>query len=164
MTSPDVQTYARALYETLMTKTLEQLRTTARQIQHVNPGAANVKEQIERAIPYGSVSSETYNFLLTLAREEALNQLPEIAEAFAAYAQGRPVTLRGDVTSAIVLNAAQREQITQQLRQHYQAELDLTFTVDETVIGGLIIRIGDQVLDNSLRTRLGAVQRNMLTS
>jgi F-type H+-transporting ATPase subunit delta len=32
------------------------------------------------------------------------------------------------------------------------------------LIGGLIIRIGDQVLDNSLRARLSAVQRNMLAS
>jgi F-type H+-transporting ATPase subunit delta len=36
------------------------------------------------------------------------------------------------------------------------------FRVDPSLIGGLIIRIGDQVLDNSLRTRLSAIQRNML--
>jgi F-type H+-transporting ATPase subunit delta len=40
----------------------------------------------------------------------------------------------------------------------------MSFEVDESLIGGLIIRVGDQVLDTSLRTRLGHVQRSMLTS
>jgi F-type H+-transporting ATPase subunit delta len=51
------------------------------------------------------------------------------------------------------------------LQQRYpQAELDVKFSVDESLIGGLVIRVGDQVLDNSLRSRLGAIQRNMLVS
>jgi F-type H+-transporting ATPase subunit delta len=68
------------------------------------------------------------------------------------------------VTSAVELNDEQRERIGNELNQRYQAELDMHFDVDESLIGGLIIRVGDQVLDNSLRTRLGMLQRSMLTS
>jgi F-type H+-transporting ATPase subunit delta len=50
------------------------------------------------------------------------------------------------------------------LRGEYGQGLVVHFTVDESLIGGLIVRVGDQVLDNSLRTRLSAVQRSMLTS
>ena len=46
--------------------------------------------------------------------------------------------------------------------ERYGDRLELRFQVDPTLIGGLIIRVGDQVLDNSLRTRLSSIQRNML--
>jgi F-type H+-transporting ATPase subunit delta len=42
--------------------------------------------------------------------------------------------------------------------------VQVRFHVDESLLGGLVIRVGDQVLDNSLRTRLSAIQRNMLNS
>ena len=41
-------------------------------------------------------------------------------------------------------------------RSRYGADLKVSFGVDQSLIGGLIIRVGDQVLDNSLRTRLTA--------
>jgi len=61
------------------------------------------------------------------------------------------------------LNPQQRERITAQLTARYGPDLELRFSVDESLIGGLIIRIGDQVLDTSLRTRMAAIQRNMMT-
>ncbi len=70
--------------------------------------------------------------------------------------------LSGEITSAVPLNQQQKERIASELRQRYGSRLDLHFTEDETLIGGLIIRIGDQVLDTSLRTRLGAIQRSMM--
>ena len=62
------------------------------------------------------------------------------------------------------LTEAQQATITGDLRSRYGADLKVSFGVDQSLIGGLIIRVGDQVLDNSLRTRLSAVQRNMLAS
>ena len=59
---------------------------------------------------------------------------------------------------------AERDQIVSDLRGRYGERLDLRFGVDASLIGGLIIRVGDQVLDNSLRARLSAIQRNMLAS
>ena len=72
--------------------------------------------------------------------------------------------ISSDVTSAVELDAAQREKIAAELRATYGERLDLSYTVDPSIIGGLIIRVGDRVLDNSLRTRLSAVQRSMLSS
>jgi len=50
------------------------------------------------------------------------------------------------------------------LRGKYGEGLTVHFDVDASLIGGLIVRVGDQVLDNSLRTRLSAVKNSMLTS
>jgi F-type H+-transporting ATPase subunit delta len=64
----------------------------------------------------------------------------------------------------VPLDDGQRAKIASELRERYGDGLELRFSVDPSLIGGLIIRIGDQVLDNSLRARLSAIQRNMLAS
>jgi len=65
----------------------------------------------------------------------------------------------------LVLGESQREHIARELQKNYDIQPDhLHFRVDESLIGGLIIRIGDKVFDNSLRTRLGTIQRSMLAS
>jgi F-type H+-transporting ATPase subunit delta len=72
--------------------------------------------------------------------------------------------LDATVTSAVELADAEQAAIAADLRGKYGDSLVVHFDVDETLIGGLIVRVGDQVLDNSLRARLSAVQRSMLTS
>lgn len=162
-TTSDVQTFARALYETLIGTALDQLRSAAPKLAGVSESDPKVQQRIELALPANAIP-EIRNFLQVLASEGVLDQLPEIVRAFEGYSQGGPRVLKGEVVSAVPLDQVQRERITGELRQRYDAELDLHFSVDESLIGGLIIRVGDQVLDNSLRTRLSAIQRNMLAS
>ena len=100
-----------------------------------------------------------------LAREGALNQLPAIVSALETYApRGDQRPVNGEITSAQPLSPEQRQRITDDLARRYGQQLDLQFKEDPSLIGGLIIRIGDQVLDSSLRTRLSALQRSMMTS
>jgi F-type H+-transporting ATPase subunit delta len=72
--------------------------------------------------------------------------------------------LEATITSAVALSDAEQATTIADLRGKYGQGLEVQFAVDESLIGGLIVRVGDQVLDNSLRTRLSAVQRSMLTS
>lgn len=162
-TTTDAGTIARALYETLIGTVLDQLRAVAPKLAEISDSDPTMQQRIEAALPTKPLP-EVRNFLLALAREGALDQLPAIVKAFESYSSARAQVLSAEVTSAVPLSQAQKDQIAQELRQRADAELDLRFSVDETLIGGLIIRIGDQVLDNSLRTRLGAVQRTMLSS
>ena len=69
---------------------------------------------------------------------------------------------KGEVTSAVALDGAQQARILADLTQRYGDRIVVRFSVDESLIGGLIVRMGDRVLDNSLRTRLAALQRNMI--
>ncbi len=67
-----------------------------------------------------------------------------------------------EVTSALELTADQRRKVEQELRSKYGATLDITYSVDPALLGGLLVRVGDKVLDTSLRQRMNAVQRNMI--
>jgi F-type H+-transporting ATPase subunit delta len=160
-TTVDARAIAGALYDSLVGKALEQLRAAAPRL--ATPGADPVA-QIDAALPADALP-QVRNFLLGLAREGLLDQVPGVVEAFAGYAAGTPAqALDAAVTSAVALSPAQQASVTSDLRQRYGADLAVSFDVDPSLIGGLIIRVGDQVLDNSLRTRLGALQRTMLAS
>ncbi|MBC8077218.1 MAG: ATP synthase F1 subunit delta [Chloroflexales bacterium] len=162
MSSPEARTFARALYETLLGNTIAQLRGASEKLASNADGAA--PERIAAALPQNA-PPELRNFLAVLAREGALEQLPAIVmalEEYAPRADRRPIS--GEITSAQPLSPEQRQRITADLTQRYGQQLELVFKEDTSLIGGLIIRVGDQVLDTSLRTRLSAVQRSMMTS
>lgn len=160
MSSTEARTYARALYETLVANAVAQLRQAETKLG----GGTVTADRIAAAVPEGA-GSEIRNFLAVLASEGATSQLASIIDALEAYIiRGGPQTIDAEVTSAVELSASQQERIQSDLRQRYGEQLATTFNVDSEIIGGLIIRVGDQVLDNSLRTRLSAVQRNMLAS
>jgi F-type H+-transporting ATPase subunit delta len=163
VTSSETQNYAQALYDTLLSKGLDQLRAVEPKVSTLNPKAKDIQNQIESALPPDTLP-EVKNFLLVLVKEDALDQLSSIVKALESYGKGEAAPVDAEVISAITLNATQQKRITDTLRTRYQTPLDLHFTVDESLIGGLVIRVGDQVLDNSLRTRLGVIQRNMLMS
>jgi F-type H+-transporting ATPase subunit delta len=162
VSTSEAQVIARALYDSLIGSSLQSLRVAAERLN--SGGGESVEQRVKAALP-ADAPRAVQNLLLALARDGALNQLPNVVAAFERYArQHGEESLSGEVTSAVELDAAQRERITAQLRERYGNGLTLQFQVDPSIIGGLIIRIGDQVLDNSLRTRLSAIQRNMLSS
>ncbi len=164
MKTDTVQDIARTFYEVLTRTALDQLQTVAQKGLSGKQQKASPEKQITAALP-SDASPLVRNFLLSLANEGILDQLPQIIEAFEHLITLDSQIVNAEVTSAVALEEAQRQHIAGELQQKYGVESDyLQFKVDETLIGGLIIRIGDKVFDNSLRARLGVVQRSMLIS
>ena len=64
-----------------------------------------------------------------------------------------------EVRTAVPLDDALRNQISQQLGQHLNKEVRLSESVDPDLIGGMVIRIGDSVFDNSVANRLNKLAR-----
>jgi F-type H+-transporting ATPase subunit delta len=159
VSTSEAQVIARALYDAVNGRALDLLRTAAAQ---VTDGRV---ETLETFLKSAQVNSpETRNLLLALAQDGRLNQLGAVVGAFEGMVQSSGRGLSGEITSAEELTESQRAAIVSDLRAKHGQGLELAFRVDPSLIGGLIIRVGDQVLDNSLRTRLSAVQRNMLAS
>ena len=163
MSTPESQVYARALYDALIGGALQSLRAAAVRLAAA-PGDGKVTEQqVATALP-ADAPREVRNFLLVMAGEDKLDQIAGVVQAFESYMQREARPLTGEVISAIELSEAQQAKIVGELHGRYGERLELRFATDPSLIGGLIIRVGDQVLDNSLRTRLSAIQRNMLAS
>lgn len=108
------------------------------------------------------VARALYDSLVqTLEANGAAGELPAVIDAFVELVRGTGPR-DAEITSAVALSTSQQEAITKQLRSKYGATLDIKFLVDEDIIGGLITRVGDKVVDDSIRSRMAAVQQRML--
>lgn len=148
------QDIARTLYEVLTTTVYEQLDAAAEKLAGVTEKDAELQQRIESALP-ADVLPPVRNFLLALAQEGQLSTLTAVVQEFEQLIQLGTQVVHAEVISAVPLDDRQRERVLGELqKQGVQSEY-LRFKVDESLIGGLIIRIGDKVVDNSLRARLG---------
>jgi F-type H+-transporting ATPase subunit delta len=95
--------------------------------------------------------------------EQAANKvdLPAVKDVLAAIEQhgAEPTRLEAEVTSAMPLTDAQRATLETRLRARHGAELPVQYTVDPSILGGLIVRVGDQMVDGSLASKLNQLRQ-----
>ena len=116
------------------------------------------------AVEPAAVARALYESLqVTLKNEGAEDQFESVVESFLELVRGSGPR-EAEVISAVSLEQPQQDTIIQQLRAKYGPALEVRFVVDESILGGLIIRVGDRVLDTSVRSRLTQVQQRMLAS
>ena len=107
------------------------------------------------------VDPTTKSFLGVLAENRRLGQLPAIMRAFRLLAARHRGEVTAEVTSAHPLNDDQVSALKQQLRQRVGREVNVDLAVDPALLGGLVVRIGSQMIDSSIRTRLNALSSAM---
>lgn len=112
------------------------------------------------AEPIG-VDSTTRNFLGVLARNRRLGELPAIVRAFRTLAARHRGETTAEVTSAHPLTEDQVIELRQQLRLRVGREVSVDLAVDPDLLGGLVVRIGSQMIDSSIRTRLNTLANAM---
>jgi F-type H+-transporting ATPase subunit delta len=102
----------------------------------------------------GNLDAEQRKFLRVLAANERLAVLPEIAEIFEAQKNAAEGVLDARITSAYPMFEAQVTEVVSSLEKKYGRKVKATVTVDADLIGGVSIRIGDEVIDASVRGKL----------
>lgn len=103
----------------------------------------------------GEVLSKTAsNFLKVLIYNGRLTQMPEIVELFEEQRREEEAKARVEIVSAFKLSPKYAAAIAQVMAKRLAREVDLTVRIDKSIIGGVIIRAGDLVIDASLRGRL----------
>ena len=107
------------------------------------------------------VDATTKNFLGVLAANRRLGELPTIIRAFRTLAARHRGEVTAEVTSAHPLDDGQVDQLKQSLRQRVGREVSVDLAVDPALLGGLVVRIGSQMIDSSIRTRLNALASAM---
>jgi F-type H+-transporting ATPase subunit delta len=89
--------------------------------------------------------------------------LPEIANHFDTLKANVENKVDVTVTSAAVLSAAQQKAVVKALKDRLGREINLDTEIDESLIGGAVIRAGDVVIDGSLRARLEGLADALVT-
>ncbi len=98
------------------------------------------------------------NFCSVLAEKNRLPLFSLIAEAFSAMLDSRRQIVRGSLRTAIELDDAKRSSIKNQLEKSLDGTLDLDYQVDPSILGGMTLKLGNRMLDASLRTQLEALR------
>ncbi|GAC1356215.1 MAG: F0F1 ATP synthase subunit delta [Variovorax sp.] len=94
------------------------------------------------------------NFLRTVIENERLAALPEIASQFRALKNARTGASDAVVYSAFALDAGALGSVTPALEKRFGRKLNFTVQEDPSLIGGIRVVVGDEVLDTSVKARL----------
>jgi F-type H+-transporting ATPase subunit delta len=114
------------------------------------------------AIFEGRVSDLTYRFLQVVNANGRLGMLGTIAAAYDQLLKARRGEVDVLVTSARPLDQTQVGAVTQQVSDAIGGKAIVTARVDESIIGGLRLRIGDRLIDGSVATQLRNLKRRMI--
>ena len=103
----------------------------------------------------------TRSFLGVLAQNRRVAEVPAIIRAFQAIAAAQRGEVTADVASAHPLDDDQISALEQKLRAREGRTVKLRTSVDPDLLGGLVVTIGSQRIDNSIRTRLNSLAQAM---
>ncbi|MEJ8567920.1 F0F1 ATP synthase subunit delta [Elongatibacter sediminis] len=100
-------------------------------------------------------------FLDVLGGNRRLTLLPEIATAYQRFKQDAEKRLRVKVISAMPMNDEQSSRMRDALARRFDCDVELDTEIDSGILAGAVIYAGDQVIDGSLRGRLGRLSQNL---
>ncbi len=103
----------------------------------------------------------TSNFLGVLAQNRRLSQLPQIIRAFNMLTAAHRGETTAEVTSAHPLNDDQVAALRSNLKNRIGRDVAVDLSVDPTILGGLVVKIGSQMIDGSIRTKLNTLAQAM---
>ena len=107
------------------------------------------------------LDATTTNFLGVLAQNRRLSQLPAIIRAFRQLAAQHRGETTAEVVSAHPLDAEQVDALKAQLRTRLGRDVTVDLSVDPSLLGGLVVKIGSQMIDSSIKTRLNSLAHAM---
>lgn len=113
---------------------------------------------IAKALKLDALTAKT---LGVLAENRRLAETAGVARAFAALASAHRGEITAEVTSAHALSAAQMKALGAQLKARVGREVAISAKIDPAILGGLTVRIGSTLIDNSIKTRLNTLAQAM---
>ena len=96
-----------------------------------------------------------------MATKRRLFALPQVLASLRAMIAAEKGEVTAEVTSAQALSDAQQASLADVLKARVGKDIKLKLTVDESLIGGLVIKVGSQMIDTSIRAQLAALRNSM---
>jgi F-type H+-transporting ATPase subunit delta len=162
------RTYAQAFHEAAMDRWLAALQAVSarlaedrglrERLQATDVDFGERQPLLDEVLP-AEADPSVRNLLYTLMQRSDLEMLGEVIETLRQQlrrAEAEPTMV--EVTSAVPLNAEQRGALASRLEAQYGAGLHIGYRVDPAILGGVIVRVGDKLIDGSLATRMAAMK------
>lgn len=112
----------------------------------------------------GELSPEILNLVGLVASRSEVQLLPEISDEYQRLAdrhRGFTGVAVAEVTTAVPIGSKMQDKLAERLTQELGKSVVIKSRIDPGIIGGCIIKIGDNVIDGSIRSRLEALRREV---
>lgn len=120
------------------------------------------KEEVLKNVFKGRISDELTGFLLLILQKDRYGELDDILDFFIAKIKEHKGIGTAYVTTALSLKDEQKKEIEKKLLDTTSyREMEINYIVDQDLIGGMVIRIGDRVVDSSIRTKLEHLTKDL---
>jgi F-type H+-transporting ATPase subunit delta len=119
------------------------------------------KSVVESILQKTDISGITANFLKLLADKQRIIILSDIVDCYRELMDEALKTVRASVKTAFPLPAELVQQLQEGLETQTRKKVDMTIIEEPSLLGGIVVRVGDTVYDNSIRTQLTNI-RNLL--
>lgn len=163
--------YASALFETIEDKDFERVLSEIDKFLKLLDENSEFKSFIYHPIVkkedkkealreiFGEFSSETMNFLFILLDENRIDCLDEIKDCLKKKINDKNNLLEAEVTLAIEADEAIRDMVKSRLENKFQSKVSINFLKDESLIGGMIVKINDTAVDLSIKRKMENFKR-----
>jgi len=101
------------------------------------------------------------NALGLMAQKRRLFVLPQLVAALRGLIAEDKGEVTADVTAAKTMTKAQQDKLAKVLKASIGKNVNINLAVDETLIGGLVVKVGSRMIDTSIRSKLNALQNSM---
>ena len=119
------------------------------------------KEALRKALA-GRAPEMFVRFVMVLVDKRRQSLLPEIAQAYLALVDQRMGRARVDVTISHAPDAALQAEIQGALEAQLGRTVIATYRVEPDLLGGMVLRLGDEILDGSVRSRAAGLRRRLM--
>lgn len=123
---------------------------------------AEAKKRAVRSAFAGRVPEHLLRFLLVVVEKRRQGLLPQIADEYHALVDQLRGRVRADVTLAQQPTPELQRELVGTLERKLGKTVVPTFRVDPGLVGGIVVRVGDKILDGSVRSRLAALRRRLV--
>ncbi len=142
------------------------LKSETEFLKVVNHPEVTLEEKAEllKKVFGGKISETFFGFFNVVLHKNREEELLSILEAFVAKCEEYKGIVEAVVISAKALNDAQVSKIKEKLSQNLNKEVRVSTTVDESLIGGMVIYVDGKELDSSVKTYLEEQRKTLLTN
>ncbi|MBM3134428.1 MAG: ATP synthase F1 subunit delta [Chloroflexi bacterium] len=166
-TSP--QAYAQAILETVVEPWLHDLQTANRRLHEQNlipwlddPSADFSAKKARVTTLLRDLPLPVNNLVLLLMSRGDTHLLDATIAELERRSGGEMGWQVAHITSAVPLTAQEKAALERQLTSRYGQGLSLQYEVDPAILGGLVVRVGDQVTDGSVASKLAALKEQLV--
>jgi F-type H+-transporting ATPase subunit delta len=164
------QDYAKAIYDLAFETWTRQLGDVQKALERdatlrvaLDDPAESTQGKLERLgqATRDGLNTEVRRFLGTLLEAGQLDYLDDILAAFEQLVRRMPERRLAQITSAVPLTSAEQEALRAKLLDRFGTDLEFQFNVDASLLGGVYLRVGDQVIDGSVAGKLAALRDHL---